>query len=1001
MKRAHWAFQPVQRAPPPTPRSSRLSRTPIDAFILDRLEREGLTPSPPADPRTLIRRLYFDLLGLPPTPEAVAAFERDRRPEAYDRLVDELLASPHYGERWARHWLDVVRYAETHGFEMNQPRPNSWPYRDYVIRAFNEDRPYDRFVLEQLAGDALGMDEATGFLVAGAWDQVKSPDVTLTSNQRADELHDMISVTGTAFLGLTLGCARCHEHKFDPIPQRDYYALKAVFEGVQHGERKLRTAESLAREQQAAAHRDALARLEEQLAGFVAPASPRRTIFLDEETPSSTNEALPHVLELVKHTARGEYRPGMGRGERDDPGELDRPPNPTPAYLAWSAVSGADVFAWAPRATGHFQVFLSWGCGWRTHATDARFLLDRDGDLGTRDDQVEIARVNQQKFADGTGEVPDRPLWSGFYDAGAWEITPASRIVLRGGATDAYVSADLLVLQEAPPADQSGPAIASANGAQPALRPAVNPRQNLDRFPPLRTRRVRFTILATSGAEPCLDELEIYTAGASSTNVALATAGAKATASGTFPNNELHKLEHLTDGRYGNSRSWISNEPGKGWVELEFPAPVEIDRVVWGRDREGKFSDRLAVEYVLEAQPEQGGWRTLARSDDRLPYAPGRASSPAFGLAAVGPDAKARLRELLTERAAHNAKLRELSPAPLVYGGEFKQPAATRRFHRGDPMQPREEVAPGVLSEIGGDSPFAPGASSLPEQQRRLALAHWIADPANPLTARVIVNRLWQHHFGEGLVTTPSDFGANGARPTHPELLDWLASELMTHQWRLKHIQRLIVTSAAYRQASSSAAERGGPGARAAALDAGARLLWRFPPRRLEAEPIRDAILAVSGKLDERAGGPGWSPFEPNENYVRVYLPKREFGAEDLRRMVYATVVRQRPDGVFGAFDCPDGGQIAPRRTRSTTPLQSLNLLNSGFIMQAAGFFAQRLQRDAGASPEAQVRRAFALAFNRAPAREELEAGVKFIRAQDLRLFCRALLNSNEFVFVF
>jgi hypothetical protein len=279
-----------------------------------------------------------------------------------------------------------------------------------------------------------------------------------------------------------------------------------------------------------------------------------------------------------------------------------------------------------------------------------------------------------------------------------------------------------------------------------------------------------------------------------------------------------------------------------------------------------------------------------------------------------------------------------------------------------------------------------------------LALADWIASPANPLTARVIVNRIWQHHFTDGLVTTPSDFGVNGARPTHPELLDWLAAELMSHGWSLKHIHRLIVTSATYRQASEV---DGRQLAAARPKDGGNRLLWRYPAHRLEAEPIRDAMLAVAGRLDLRMGGPGWSPFVPNENYVRVYVPKDEYGPEDFRRMVYATVVRQRPDGVFGAFDCPDGGQIAPKRPRSTTPLQALNLLNSGFIQQAARLLADHLTAGAGAVPETQAREAFQLAFQREPTADEVKSSAQFIRAESLPLFCRALLNSNEFVFVF
>jgi hypothetical protein len=312
-------------------------------------------------------------------------------------------------------------------------------------------------------------------------------------------------------------------------------------------------------------------------------------------------------------------------------------------------------------------------------------------------------------------------------------------------------------------------------------------------------------------------------------------------------------------------------------------------------------------------------------------------------------------------------------------------------------MQPREEIAPGGLRAI----PIAfssDGTQRVPptlteDQRRRLALARWIVELANPLPARVIVNRLWQQHFGEGLVSTPSDLGVNGGRPTHPELLDWLAAELIEHGWSLRHIHRLIVNSATYRQ-SSAVREAG------MAVDAQSRLLWRYPPRRLDAEPLRDTVLAVSGGLDLRMGGPGFLPFEPNDNYVRVYQPKQTFGPADWRRMIYMTKIRMQQDGTFGAFDCPDGGQIAPRRSQSTTPLQALNLLNSPFLMQQADLFAARLTAEAGPTPKAQIRRGFQLAWQREPAADELADCLGVVRQHGLTVLCRALLNSNEFLFI-
>jgi mono/diheme cytochrome c family protein len=843
----HWSFKPVTRpdVPAVSPQDFRIAN-PIDNFIFARLAENKLTPSREADHRTLIRRLCFDLIGLPPTPEEVREFEHDNSPGAYERLVNKLLGSPHYGERWARHWLDVVRFAETTGFEVNTPRPNAWPYRDYVIRAFNEDKPYDQFIREQLVGDLLGEDAATGFLVAGPDDLVKSPDPVLTSNQRADELHDIVSTTGSAFLGLTVGCARCHNHKFDPIPQTDYFAIKAVFEGVKHGERKLKTAETEARDKELAKSRGRLVQLDARLAEF---------------------EPLAQV--------------------------------------------------------GHM--------------------------------------------------------------------------------------------------------------ATNSLRAPVNARQNSERVKTTAARRLRFTVNQTTDAEPCIDELEVYTVERPAQNIALASAGTKATASSVFPNSEIHRLEHINDGKHGNRRSWISNERGKGWVELEFAETVLINRIVWGRDREQKFADRLATDYRIEVATGSNDWRIVASAADRLPYKPGAKEQPVVSVAGLSAQQAAEVLSLQAERKELESRIAELAKVPMLYAGTFTEtPPPTRRYHRGDPMQEREEVLPGALGILpmkfdadiarsgqreeadvpnAGDSiHLLTSAATEPtqDQERRLALARWITDPANPLTARVMVNRLWQYHFGEGLVSTPSDFGANGARPTHPELLDWLASELIqptadstsrltphtSHPWSIKHIHRLIVTSATYRQASDARTE-------CVAVDAGSRLLWRLPPRRLEAEPIRDQMLAVSGKLDLQMGGPGFSFFEPNDNYVRVYAPRQEYGPETFRRMVYGTLVRQRPDGVFGVFDCPDGGQIAPKRTRSTTPLQALNLLNSSFIMQQSGFLAERLEQEAGADAKTQVRRAFALAFQREPDRAELRAALEFIQEHGLPVFCRALFNANEFVYLF
>jgi hypothetical protein len=324
----------------------------------------------------------------------------------------------------------------------------------------------------------------------------------------------------------------------------------------------------------------------------------------------------------------------------------------------------------------------------------------------------------------------------------------------------------------------------------------------------------------------------------------------------------------------------------------------------------------------------------------------------------------------------------------MVYAGTFSQPGPTYRLYRGEPGSPREQVTPAAIRSL---TDLALPADA-PEHQRRLALANWIVDTNNPLTARVMVNRLWQFQFGTGIVDTPSDFGANGSPPTHPELLDWLAVEFMESGWSIKHMQRLILTSDAWTQDSR-------PRPEALRVDAGSRWLWRFPPRRLEAEGIRDSMLSVSGTLDLRMGGAGFSAFEIEPENVRHYFPKTSYGPDDWRRMIYMTKVRQERDSVFGLFDCPDGSQVVPVRSRSTTPLQALNLLNSPFVMQQAGFFARRLEREAETTEE-RIRLAYQLCFGRLPDPDETGHAAEFIAATDLKQFTRAMLNANEFLFI-
>ena len=795
----HWSFQPVTRPQPPL--DDPFMANPIDAFVLAKMREAKLVPSSPADRRTLIRRLYLVMHGMPPTPEEVDAFLRDKSKGAYADLVDRILKSPRYGERWGRHWLDVVRYADTNGFETNRERKTAYHYRDYVIASFNDDKPYDQFIVEQIAGDAIGADAGTGFLVAGPYDIVKSPDINLTLMQRQDELADMVNTTGTTFLGLTLGCARCHHHKFDPILQKDYYAMQAVFAGVNHGERRL-----------------------------------------------------PNPL---------------------DPEKAKRLPK---LKLQLRAV---------------------------------------EGELSGLKLKAEIAQNRRE------------------------------------------------------------------SGSAPSLRPPVSPRGNTEELEPITARAVRFTIQASSTSQPCIDELEIFNA--KDENVALASRGAVPTASGTLPGYAIHKLEHINDGRFGNPRSWISNTTGGGWVRIDFPQTETIKRIAWARDRDGVFSDRLATNYVIEASDDGKIWREIASSKDRKPH--GSPDPTKYQDYLAENDLK-RAKELESKATRLSQQISAFENGPNAWVGTFSQPGPTHRLYRGEPLQKREVVAPDALTVLGSLAM----AVDEPEQARRLKLANWIASEDNPLTSRVLVNRLWHYIFGAGIVETPSDLGVNGVPPTHPELLDWLADEFVRSGWSIKHMQRLILLSNTFQQSSK-------PRPDAAKIDAGSRLLWRFPPRRLEAEAIRDSILAVSGALDLTQGGPGFYLHRVQVENVMHYFPKEEFGAPEFRRMVYLFKIRQEQDAIFGSFDCPDGNQVIPKRSRSNTPLQALNLFNSPFVLDQADLLAERLGVES--TTESKVTRAFELAFSRPPDEYELEASIEAIDSEGIGAFCRALLNTSEFLFVF
>jgi hypothetical protein len=403
--------------------------------------------------------------------------------------------------------------------------------------------------------------------------------------------------------------------------------------------------------------------------------------------------------------------------------------------------------------------------------------------------------------------------------------------------------------------------------------------------------------------------------------------------------------------------------------------------VAWRRGFDG-----FPVDYLIEVRRPDGSWVAVADSKDRMLHEEDRRAADAVSIVGATPGAVDQIISLLSELRDKEGENRRLAAGPQVFSGSFTEPEATSLLRRGDPMQPIEPMVP--------DTPAVLGTLDLPidaeDRDRRLALARHLTSPDHPLTARVMVNRVWQHHFGTGIVATPSDFGRMGEPPSHPELLDWLAIEFVRNGWSLKALHRLIVSSKTYRQAST-------PRSDALAIDADSRLLWRFPPRRLEAEAIRDSILSVSGALDGEMAGPGFDFFN-QKGGLSDYLPVEEFGPSGSRRMIYATKIRMQAVDVFGAFDCPDAGQMTPKRTQSITPIQALSLWNSPFANRQASIFADRVRAEAGTEPGDQIDRAVRLAIGRAPTEPEAERLISLCRGHGLGQVCRVLLNTNEFM---
>jgi hypothetical protein len=866
---AWWSLRPLARPPVPAVKNRAWVRTPIDAFILARLEAKGLRPAPPADRATLIRRLTFDLHGLPPTPAEIDAFVNDPDERAYKKLIDRLLASPHYGERWGRHWLDVAHYGDTHGYDKDKRRDFAWPYRDYIIRSFNRDKPYNRFVREQLAGDVLFPEDpdgviATGFIAAGPWDFVGHAELfegTVEKEKtRVLDRDDMVSSTISTFVSMTAHCARCHDHKFDPIPQRDYYRLQAVFAGVDRGDRPLLSP--------AAARRKAeLERKRRDLAG--------REAALLRKINALTSPRLREIdAELAGMRRRLAAFPPLPAGK----------PSPSNGYHSGVSPT-ADAVKWV-------QV-----------------------DLG-KEVPIDAIRLVPARPTD----FPDSPGF-GFPRRFRVEISRDPSFVSRRVVAD-HAREDF-------PNPGDHPYVVRAGGKT--------------------TRYVRVTAkrlwLRTNDYVFALAELQVDSKGK---NVAR---GAAVTA-----------LDSIEAGRWAKKF------------------------LVDGFDSRNRLPDRSDPKTAAAFDRRADLERRIARREQ---------ARAAIVRSLTDPHTQAGLTRVRAELAAVQREIATAGARDMVYAVLSHAPRSVRVLHRGNVEQPRQLVGAGALSLVPELPAEFTGAAGPDEGRRRAALASWVADRRNVLTWRSVVNRVWHHHFGRGIVDTPNDFGRNGSLPMHPELLDWLAVEFRDGGQSFKELHRLILRSNVYRQAS-----RHDPAC--ARLDADNRLLWRMNRQRLDAESIRDAVLAVSGRMDWRMGGPAFELFRFKDGESPVY----DHGALEKindprgwRRAVYRFTVRSVPNPFLECLDCADPNINTPVRNTTLTALQALALLNDPFMIRQAEFFAERLKRQSP-DPGRRIEAAYRLAFGRPPRADERALLAGYAKKHGLVNACRLLFNANEFLFI-
>jgi cytochrome c553 len=924
----YWAFVPPRESAPPKVKQQAWVRNPVDAFLLAELEAKGLTPAKGADKRTLIRRATYDLTGLPPTPAEVQAFLNDSSPDAYAKVIDRLLASPRYGERWARHWLDVARYADSNGLDENLVYKNAFRYRDYVIAAFNKDKPFDQFVREQIAGDLMPTSDlqtqferwtATGFLSLGAKMLAEDDPVKM----EMDIVDEQLDTTMRAFSGLTIGCARCHNHKFDPIPQADYYAMAGIFKSS-------KTMENF----------KVVAKWHEYV---LAPKEERERLAAHEAKIEAKRKEIGSITKGENDRLANEGRQRMG------------------AYLLASAEAQRDAAVQVAPVEKE--------AGGIVRAADS-FVK------GNVPRKLEKKKSNTPKdvkgpyFAEYTIEAPE----DGEYQIDVFDEEKGA------GTADLWVNgawekrgADPVQNREASPETGGWTYVAIV-----PLRKGANTirLEHASRFPYFE----KLLITRNTLAHAPLTMVQI------------------ARKHGVNPGF----LEQLVE--YLQRSNGSTASPLYAWEILGAPNASRTD---WASPVAKLFAnekspEELASRYAaLFQQAEREGAKAADPGVKALyeflheKFGPFRA--PANARRYYAASIREQLQGLDQEAKALEAATPDLPKAMGV--AEGAKPADLAIHLRGSHWNLGAKVPRGFVKAIGnGDQPLTLGEG----ESGRLQLAQWLTSPEHPLTARVIVNRLWRWHFGRGIVPSVDNFGRLGEKPSNQPLLDWLAVEFVKKGWSMKAMHRTLMLSNAYQMSSTY-------DARAYEADPSNILLWRFPRQRLEAEEIRDGIMTVSGGLKHDFNGGSILKYKDRQ-YVANTSKGGDVDYDKEIRAVYIPVVRSSLYDVFRAFDLPDPATSNGDRDATVVAPQALFMMNSSVMLQHSRKMADRLMREGGADDASRIREAYEAALSRPPTPQEIDQAQTYLarmeqewkgdRTKAWQSFCKSLLASNEFIYI-